>query len=56
MKPVLPPHRVLESVAPDHRLTAADIEEFGLEEAPPGAGPSWEEIAEMRRRQHAEGQ
>ena len=36
--------------ADGHALTEADIEELGLEEAPPDAGPSWEEIQERRHR------
>ena len=33
-------------------LTSQDIEELGLEEAPEGAGPSWEDIARSRRPGH----
>lgn len=33
---------------PEHVLTDADIEEFGLEQAPDGIGPSWEEIIARR--------
>lgn len=35
---------------PDHILTEAEIEEFGIEQAPDGIGPSWEEI--IARRNH----
>lgn len=43
------PHR--DPVTPsEHFLTEAEIEELGLEEAPLGAGPSWEELEERRRR------
>lgn len=39
------PHRKSE-----RELTWDEIEELGLEEAPDGIGPSWEEIREARNR------
>lgn len=33
---------------PEHVLTEAEIEEFGLEQAPEGIGPSWGEIIARR--------
>ena len=44
------PQRPRPVPADGHALTEADIEELGLEEAPPNAGPSWEEFQERRRR------
>ncbi len=44
------PQRPRRVPADGHTLTPADIEELGLEEAPPDAGPSWQEIQERRRR------
>ena len=55
MKPAAPLHPARDPVRPDHVLTERDIDEFGLEEAHADAGPSWEEIADMRRQRHAEG-
>ena len=42
-----PPARRLPG---DIVLTEADIRDLGLEQAPDGIGPSWEEIADRKQR------
>ncbi len=55
MKPITDGRPVPAHILPgDVELTAADIIELGLEEAPEDLGPSWQEIADakLRRANH----
>jgi hypothetical protein len=51
-KPAQRDDRVREG---DIVLTEADIEELGLEEAPPDLGASWEEIVDQKNRSRGHG-